>query len=588
MQYFPRGHRLFLQRSGSRRESPGYLDPMEHSLPLETWKEIILNVLVSSGRNDALRSRLLCRRFLQFFDTDTQIWKEIVLNYFLRTFHGANPQILRAMSGPQWKRLAFALFSLGYVNNIVESPNIQSPFYWMFPDDGRGSDSDPEDSSSITEDPTYLEDINFLKQSMEQNIDRYLVCNGRPIYNFGQQYESMAFWFRYHKSLDGSRLSIRLSEILRQDFSPAVSSSSTELPPRILDNTELLSSLASLFPKDKWRDDERSVQATHCVIRPVFVSSDPTDPNSYHNDEHSRVRGYEYGLTMSPEIGYYKYFAPTLPLPFVDYGSVEYVHILIPMQDPERVGFDEDRIKYYEDLFRSGAMPTIAALTFIHRKYRHGSGPLATSTTQFVFASLVLDGHHKLEAARRLNWPVGLLMITKEYGHEEILERINCPVPTTPLSQLERSVHFPADDQGPHLLLFDNWPCYTAPADVESEKSAIAAAMPEPALVKRVLLANQFQEVISMWTHGGYIEFTTQAAKMRALEEAQGRSVLGSRLALQLPTTVASELHDYVYDSAHQDGVRRFYPPSAPDVDGGRGRGRGSGRGRGRGRGRGM
>jgi hypothetical protein len=80
---------------------------------------------------------------------------------------------------------------------------------------------------------------------------------------------------------------------------------------------------------------------------------------------------------------------------------------------------DEDRLAYYTHLFEIGHQPTALAISVLDVR-----GPGTSDYTHHCLAHFLLDGHHKVYAAAKLNKPLRLLsFVSQEYGVSTLEEK---------------------------------------------------------------------------------------------------------------------------------------------------------------------
>jgi hypothetical protein len=259
-----------------------------------------------------------------------------------------------------------------------------------------------------------------------------LLRDGDIIYKFGYDVNTTQFWFSHEKAADGTPLHVRIGDWLNSDAAGAFSALSEEST-SLLENQELLQSFAKLVPHRTNSDlgVEPVLEVTACLtpIVPEFIPA-----ASLENLLPEIIVENDPPQNKPRNIGVYRYVMPRNSLPFLEQGASDVIHILLPLQDPDRVGFNEERIKYYQDQMLAGAFPTVAAFTRVSTQLRVIEKQKKT-VKQLIVVSLVLDGHHKLEAAARLKWPVGLLMFADHDRDFARLYYLNRPVPVWPFNE---------------------------------------------------------------------------------------------------------------------------------------------------------
>jgi hypothetical protein len=332
----------------------------------------------------------------------------MIFQLHFRLFNKADAVLVAGLSAAHWRKLLFGFCALGLratgdeIDFSDETRN--NVFSWI-----NTFDRDPDNPPS---------------ESTPQG--RKLKWNKTVIYDLCADFNTASFWFSHRKAADGSPLDIKIGDLVNGDPMRQLDSGNFV---RLIDNEELVQSLYSIFPRS--RKQIVKLTALHTVITPEYVDQETekyaVDP-IYSWDEHESAH--------KRNIGAYRYKSPYSPFPFIDKGSNYLYHIMLPLQDPERVGFNEQRIRYYQDQMKQGVLPTVLALSHLFEKYRisdSDEGPF-DYRSQVVAANVIVDGHHKLEAARRMNWPVGLLLVCEDVQRTE-LQRMHEPIPTWPLSE---------------------------------------------------------------------------------------------------------------------------------------------------------
>jgi hypothetical protein len=340
----------------------------------------------------------------------------MIFQLHFRLFNKADAALVAGLSAAHWRKLLFGFCALGLratgdeVDFSDETRN--NVFSWI-----SNFGQDPDDP-----------------EAEEGPQGERFEWNKTVLYDFAMDINTASFWFSHRKAADGSPLDIKIGDLVNGDPMRQLDSGNFV---RLIDNDELVHSLYSICPEVPGGNSK--LTALHTVITPEYLHKTTekycVDP-LYSWDE-SRE-----GLERN--IGAYRYKSPYSPFPFIDKGSNYLYHIMLPLQDPERVGFNEERIRYYQDQMKQGVLPTVLALSRVFNKYRLSDGKMGQfdSRSEVVMANVIVDGHHKLEAARRMNWPVGLLLICDDARRSD-LQWIDKPIPTWPLSEYVKNQFLP-------------------------------------------------------------------------------------------------------------------------------------------------
>ncbi|WP_309615416.1 hypothetical protein [Salinibacterium sp.] len=134
------------------------------------------------------------------------------------------------------------------------------------------------------------------------------------------------------------------------------------------------------------------------AVRPKLVM--PSGKSDYFAHEQVAHRGIDsfWGLPQYPKTPYYR-AGSWQP------GDHDFLfEFIVPMLPP--TWNDRDQVARYEQQLRSGAKPTILALSILDRTQPFDSFDAHSGLMHFV-----LDGHHKLEAAARLKTEITILSL---------------------------------------------------------------------------------------------------------------------------------------------------------------------------------
>lgn len=408
------------------------------ALPADAWIAIARHSLSSSDRNSIVRLCLVSQDLSSYLLGNAHLWKDIVYSYFFRLLERSNVAATGSdFSAANWRRLFRGLLSCRIkADNISVPENVSArgPLCWL----PAGLAGSPEEMAETPQrkfpwgrheiSPELMAQLR-LQPSSYDAPERLLFC-GKQLYKFGLNLNTADFWFAHEKAADGTPLAIKIGDLLN---SP-VQSSTIDSP---IDNKELLFAFASRVPYELQEGfaivPTTSVCCCLTSIVPEYVPSSVAGqvfPTFFHRSDDD-----ERGPTPAAGIGVYKASSSHSPLPFVEYSANEVFHLLLPLQDPERPGaFNEERVQFYMDQMRSGGFPTIAGFTRVWEKYRFGSVDHNRVRKQQIIITVIADGHHKLEAASRLKFPVGLLMFAASQ-EREVLSYLPNPVPSWPLNE---------------------------------------------------------------------------------------------------------------------------------------------------------
>jgi hypothetical protein len=385
---------------------------MADKLPADVWIVIAKEATKLSGRNSALSLQLINKDTNSSLRNSASLWKEIVLQHYPRLFDHSKEDTLAALTAASWQRLLSAISCTGVLENTIPVPqtnqNSKYQLKWLglFEADPTPTEEDPDSS-----------------------LDR-IKLGPETIYQMSIDTNTASFWFSHVQSRDGRPLDVKIGDMLNAD--PMRQYESGEYY-SVIEDEELLSSFASLFPA---HTPTKELCVSHCVIRPEYIA--PSVESSVLESLSPSK------LEEERKIGCYRYILPPSSLSVVEYSSNLTCHILLPMQDPEKVGLNEERIKFYQDQMRQGMFPTAVGVGRLIRKYRLGHKQYgATWRNQNIFVSMIVDGHHKLEAAARLGWPIGLLMFSPASDYS-VVEGLQYPIPSWPFNQ------YPAKSQKCH------------------------------------------------------------------------------------------------------------------------------------------
>lgn len=512
------------------------------SLPQEIVRSLLLYLLDVSGRNEVFSFRSVSKHFFSLIQSDNSLWREVVMSYH----HRLLAQTSLAASFNAFFSLALHLFSVG-MRHEIERPSLSeaaTPFSWlsrqrldftMAQAGGRlGASKGVETIRSSIQEVTLDWGKRYGSRLDSAVGGDLLLFFGIPIYRLESINDSFYFWFESIPALDGTPLALRLGSLLR--------SGAALLSTSLIEDDVLIKSIVSLAPaSDRWFgivDDEYievelgnknpTFSAFHTVIVPTRVSSNGEDPNFYQNCELHRLRpAADASYTPRHGMAYFKYTMPLYPLKMSRHGANQVTNILLPLQDPEKVPLNEERVLFYEQMLRRGVIPTVAALCLQCQSKRRQQSDLSSRVNvQYLIVSLIIDGHHKIEAAHRLNLPIRLLMVYPDDSYYSwLLGCLNNPTPSLPLSRREQQTFL---GESAPALFFDN----LAGRSI-GEKDVLDAVCPAE--------EREFVEKISFrpsqMQNGGTIFFKTNYARMRALERAQGAEVgTFGRISLQLAT----------------------------------------------------
>ncbi|CAN5363720.1 hypothetical protein BH09ACT1_BH09ACT1_02980 [soil metagenome] len=150
------------------------------------------------------------------------------------------------------------------------------------------------------------------------------------------------------------------------------------------------------------------------AIRPKLVM--PSGKSDYFAHEQIAHRGIDsfWGLPQHPKTPYYRAGSGKT----TDHDFL--FEFVVPMLPP--TWNDRDQVARYEQQIRSGAKPTVLALSILDRTQPFDSFDAHSGLIHFV-----LDGHHKLEAAARLGTEItvlSLLSIDDSLAQRDDVERI--------------------------------------------------------------------------------------------------------------------------------------------------------------------
>lgn len=411
-------------------------------VPEDVWILIATQILHVSGRNGVIHLTSVNKSLFSLLTNSVALWKEIAHSYYFRLLEQADKNLYESFSVQQWRRLLRNLVSCGCLKAPIKvDGNIaaKGPFGWVpawMKDDLNegwiGEDMEPREGlfGAATLKPAVWTSLRHVLQTGSE--EELLLYRGDPIYAFGRDINTADFWFSHRKSEDGTDLNVRIGDLLNSDAAGQFSAlSDNKSSASLLDDKELLQSFAELVPFEissnlLIKPVENVVAALVPIVPECISSRSSTEPVECMippdwREEHAR------------NIECYRYKMPTGSLPFVEHCANDVIHVLLPLQDSV-LGYNEERVKYYEEQMRNGALPTVAAVTRVFGKYRVAEKGNHLVRTQQVIVSIILDGHHKIEASIRTNCPVGLLMFA-DAKHQTIFEAINHPVPTWPLNQ---------------------------------------------------------------------------------------------------------------------------------------------------------
>eukprot|EP01122_Echinamoeba_exundans_P007143 TRINITY_DN2131_c0_g1_i1.p1 TRINITY_DN2131_c0_g1~~TRINITY_DN2131_c0_g1_i1.p1 ORF type:complete len:542 (-),score=64.06 TRINITY_DN2131_c0_g1_i1:2049-3674(-) len=510
---------------------------MDSFLPSDVWLLIATRLARTSGRNGVLALRATSRSLKAALQDSAALWKEMIFQYHFRLFTKADPAFIADMTAERWRKLLFGFCALGLRSSGDEIDFLdetrKNVFSWIDAFAEKESEDEEADDSRAPS-------------------GEHLKWNKDIIYDFQMDINTASFWFSHRKAKDGSPLDIKIADLVNGDPMRKIESGDFV---SLISNDELVQSLYSIFPKT--HENKIKLTAFHTVIVPEYIDK----------SKENRVVDPLYGWNewkSHPErnIGCYRYKAPSNSLPFIDLGANDVYHILLPLQDPERVGFNEDRIRFYQEEMRQGSLPTVLALSCVHNKYRLADSDDASFPfrSQVVLVHLIVDGHHKLEAARRLNWPVGILSICDD-ARRSLCHQILNPIPSLPMSSLEFARF--VDRSGPYILMFDNFlECFGGNLPVSEQRALLEKLLcrgghrPED-VFRSICIPLESKPWDNCLMHGGLIEFTTFDQMMRVLDECSGcvEGGLGP-IAFQVLNVLESEGWNLKYDLSTPGGPR--------------------------------
>jgi hypothetical protein len=411
-------------------------------LPDDVWVLVAQRLLHTNGRNDVLALLSVNKQINSTLLKSTALWRDIVFSYFFRLFSKASAATFAGFSAQHWRRLLRCLLASGITTSPImvdEETYKPSHFAWVpawmkdnytegWIGEGKAPEEDHKHGQTKFNHSTWVSLISAANEGREEEM---LLYDGDIIYKFGYDINTAEFWFSHQKSEDGTPLHIRIGDLLNADVCGKFSALADESL-SLLDDNELLQSFAQIIPHQVGHDlAVKPILKVDAALVPVVPEYIPADSDIIAVESLIPV---EWSNIRPRNIGMYRYVMPRHSLPFVQFDSNDVIHVLLPLQDPDRVGFNEERIKHYQEQMRAGAFPCVAALSRVCHKYRLTSlGQKIVS--QQVIVSLIADGHHKIEAAARLNWPIGLLMFVDHKRDAEILPRLMKPVPSWPFNE---------------------------------------------------------------------------------------------------------------------------------------------------------
>lgn len=212
------------------------------------------------------------------------------------------------------------------------------------------------------------------------DFDRYLLLRGKRAYHVGNRCDTCAFFF---ERLDGANEKVSPSEIgelLRSGI-------------ETLDG-ELLRLVGRAVPKGEYR--AMLLDLTPALIR-------PGEPEDYFVKEQVELWGIDsfWNLPHYPRTEYYR--SDSLPLG----DGRQLFEFVVPMMPSSWL--DSATVMRYEERLTGGEHPTALALSALDVKQPadwEGAPPV---TEHWCLTHYVLDGHHKMLAASRVERPLRLL-----------------------------------------------------------------------------------------------------------------------------------------------------------------------------------
>jgi hypothetical protein len=414
---------------------------MDVGLPQDVWVLIATELLQRHGRNDFLHLRAASKSTFHALDY-APLWKDMIFQTHFRLFDKADPSMMDAMTAPHWRKLLLGFSALGLrsQDDKVGFRDLKRTkvLRWL-PEWGEKDEEDEEKATTKNEENSDAkneeDNASGEEDSNEDDADDgynpegdELMAKNEIIYGLSTLTNTCSFWFSHRKAKDGSPLDIKIGDLVNGDPMRQLESDGYRT---LVDNEELVKSLYSIYPR--LGKNEVEMTALHAVITPEYIG-----PNEDTYIVDPVYRWDEIKYFPKRNIGCYRYKAPINPLPCHTHGATRLTHVLLPLQDPERVGFNEERVTYYQEQMKQGALPTVLALSRVINKYRYYdfNDPSLDFREQQIVVHAIVDGHHKLEAARRLNWPVGILMVCPARDRV-VLEAIHRPIPCWPYSRYD-------------------------------------------------------------------------------------------------------------------------------------------------------
>ncbi|MEO5925528.1 MAG: hypothetical protein ABIR70_17030 [Bryobacteraceae bacterium] len=210
--------------------------------------------------------------------------------------------------------------------------------------------------------------------------DRYLLVDGKRAYNLGNACQTCGFFF---KRLEGANTSINVehtANVLRTGI-------------HSLSDT-VVAEIGKGLPSDNYLS---------CLFETSVQLVRPGDPEDYFVKEQVEQWGVDgfWDLPHDPRVAYYR-IGEGNPRP-----DTKCFHFLIPMF-PER-WLEESVLSEYEDELERGGTPTAVAISILDvvgPAVKYTENPY---TEHWNYAHFLIDGHHKVAAARRAGKPIRLL-----------------------------------------------------------------------------------------------------------------------------------------------------------------------------------